>query len=539
MAAVALPPFLAAAFVGVFFPLRSGTAFVLTLALVLAITLLLTLPPSIGLDVLHDSLNFDPTKDPYITPAIVLGPLALLSLLAGFFAGTLSHGWTRRLPVFDLATFTLAPLDANGDHHHKFSCAVRSIPAHPVGVRIVAWWWRAKTCVVSWRWDPGMIQSKGRNYRRSPAVCRVLDEAKKLGFRYVALDAVSLDQAAMDASAVYYFSQTYSWMPVIVDVPTAVARDEYSTRFWTNVEVLSYRKNPRVFVVGGGEPPLPKAATFWELLRNEDVSATYALDRLKVYLVQLPFPTIFAYGVLGDIQRATQANQDVRPHDATLMTQAALLLREITYPHTFNVMQAVPGGTLFLPVWATMVVLFPLVPWSTCVDDLDADVQPLRRRVLAMCFANFTLVVFVTVLGLIELDRARVSASAILPWQVYVVAIGVAVALKVAAIVVVSRDLRRRIRAALDVGLRGPVRSDADAAATADDVDPPLHIEGGLSWFGDRGDVARAAVRRCFRRAVRGVGCTQGGRREGKQEHGSDGGGKTGTGAVVVVAGSV
>jgi hypothetical protein len=219
-----------------------------------------------------------------------------------------------------------------------------------------------RCCIISYRWDP-MISS-AKDFEKSPTLQRSFERARSLNFRFVLVDVVTLDQRSVDAKSVLRFIKFYATMPVIVGVETPVEIKQYKGRFWTNIEMLRYARNPKVYSLGGEVPTRSHASmrkkkhdsqkkkrshqhhqvvtstskpvskkhvddedddevdgdgfslesgfnTVGEVISSRRLNATFNLDRLRVYLQEVPFSSVLFGLLFRTLNQLNKVGMDV------------------------------------------------------------------------------------------------------------------------------------------------------------------------------------------------------------------------------------
>jgi energy-converting hydrogenase Eha subunit A len=180
-------------------------------------------------------------------------------------------------------------------------------------VSIHLWQHPKKCCVVSYMWD----YKSAAEFPSSNILQRTFKRAKALGLDFVMFDAVTLDQKSVDAKSVLRFVRYYSYLPVIVGVETDEEISKYKGRFWTNVEILKYHDNPLVSTLSDEKSTAIVSGlkndynTVTDVIHSRTVTATFNLDRLRVFLLEIPFANAMFGSVFKELRELNQARTDL------------------------------------------------------------------------------------------------------------------------------------------------------------------------------------------------------------------------------------
>ena len=226
-----------------------------------------------------------------------------------------------------------------------------------------AWSLKSKrVAIISWRWDI----ADASQYLESSVLQRCFTRAEGLGFEYVMVDVVTLDQASVNASAVLYFVRSYARLPVIVGIESDEDRTTYLSRFWTNYEMLLYKKNTEVVTLSESlDPPLSDVRSNRELLANENISATYNLDRLRLFLLELPFPRVFLSPPLSAIAQLNNQKTDL-PLDKVLeLMDCASVIDELMLGGFFRFINSRAKYCPLVFIWLILFYWLPPIPFPS------------------------------------------------------------------------------------------------------------------------------------------------------------------------------
>jgi hypothetical protein len=210
--------------------------------------------------------------------------------------------------------------------------------------------------LVSWRWDI----TNSADYRDSNLVNKCFLTAKKLNFRYLMIDVVTLDQRSVDANAVLYFVQAYSTHPVIVAVDSAEERERYRSRFWTNYEMLLYDQNKQVLTLDSLPPPKPVSNNLQSILVSASVSATFNFDRLRVFILQLPFGNVFGRSILRAIRDANVSKVDAPLETVNELINLCKPMTTFLATRLFDYAMSKPIRYVLVIIWLVLVLFVPL-----------------------------------------------------------------------------------------------------------------------------------------------------------------------------------
>jgi hypothetical protein len=338
-------------FIGFFVP--KGPMFATWFMVVATISLcLLALPFTVvspsSASVLDDSLRvYQPSVQPYAILVFTTG--LVIGVAIGWFIST----WFTSLMAYDLETGTVVK---------KYTWKLE----------------RSKTVIISWRWD---IKSAEGWEKESRILQLCIRRAKALGFKYMLVDVVTLDQSAVDAAAVLYFVGAYRKFPVLVGVDSEQERNAYSNRFWCQYEIFQYNKNKHVFTLeDNGKRLQPTTDTRFELLKSSSVKATYNLDRVRVFILSLPFGSILGFSSLKVIRDAAKNKLDVPVQVAAYVIErgSRYLAGEMQAPLFNMATQHGILGYLLLPIWF-LVMILNIPPIE------ESSVQSIRAECCCCC----------------------------------------------------------------------------------------------------------------------------------------------------------
>jgi hypothetical protein len=225
--------------------------------------------------------------------------------------------------------------------------------------------------VISWRWDVNRA-----SISESASLARCFKWARDHSYTHVMVDVVTLNQNAVDAESVLFLTKSYQYFDVLVAVQDFASRDEYQSRFWCCFEMCQYSNNPNVFCLDGSSKPTMLSNKILtsnssnklidELITSSIVSATYQIDRVRVFCLRVPAGKLLLQVVLQQIFKLQREHRDVSisiVNEAVIKLQSADILLRGDFFRRMNALSILMQFCLSWP-YILILCLAPLYPFQ-------------------------------------------------------------------------------------------------------------------------------------------------------------------------------